>query len=193
MLKLGFVSIILLTFSALGPTSEADAATYGYLGNPFDNITDVDPPAGSYETSMSVTGSVVFADELASNLIFQDVTASVQSFSMTDGRLPIDTGNSSDFSFFLSTDGDGNIASWALFAQSQDFVAGLQQVHEIVTRTGGSQFDRGLIIVSEGPSEVGRDIAISGPDVGSWSLVPEPGTALLLGMGLAALGARRRA
>lgn len=155
---------------------------------------------------MSVSGVLEFSTELADNLTFQDVTGSVQSFSMNDGRLEISSVNSSDFSVFLATDLDGNITSLFLFAQSLDFVDGLDQVHEIVTRSGGgSDFDRVLIIVSDVGIEAGRDIAIASPPVGSWTLVSAPVPSihpialytlvpgLLIGIGLLAIRRSARA
>jgi hypothetical protein len=160
-------------FLASAPIARA-VAVYTYDGNVFDNIRDEDPPAGSYDTSMKVTGSVTFESELAPNRVFGDVTADVVSFVLDDGRLSIDSldAATTDFSFFVSTDLEGKIVNWAIFAEALRFLGEQQlETHQIVSRTGGSAFDRGLLFVEEMDSLLGTDHGLNG-NPAAWVRVP---------------------
>jgi len=172
--RLGLAVLIgLAGFLASAPIARA-VAVYTYDGNVFDNIRDEDPPAGSYDTSMKVTGSVTFESELAPNLVFGDVTADVVSFVLDDGRLSIDSLDTAttDFSFFASTDFEGTIVNWIIFAQAQRSPGAQQlETHEIVSRTGGSAFDRGLLFVEEMDSLLGTDHGLN-DNPAAWVRVP---------------------
>ena len=95
------------------------------------------------------THAVDFVDgPLAPNLVFGDVTADVIAFAFDDGRGSIRDSDplTTDFSFFVATDGTGAIVSWSAFAESQEDLGGqVRRTHQIVTRTGGSALDRGIL------------------------------------------------
>lgn len=174
------VCLSLLGFLAMAPQAAAQAI-YGYAGNNFEamNITDEDPPAGTYDTSMQVTGAVTFASPLAPNLVFGDVTADVIAFVLDDGRGSIRDSDptTTDFSFFVGTDATGVIVSWAIFAEAQEDLGGqVVQTHQIVSRTGGAALDRGIILVDDlsgmGSVRLGTDIAFTGTPT-SWALLEE--------------------
>src|SRR5262245_22669856 len=89
---------------------------YTYTGNNFTVIfAHSSPPAGSYTTSMNVTGSFTLGSSLLPNLSNADITASLLSYSFFDGRGTIDE---SDTLFFknvtVSTDLAGNISTWSV-------------------------------------------------------------------------------
>ena len=75
---------ILLIVSSFYP---ARASTvYTYTGNFFNEFVNQNPPSGTYDASMRVTGSFEVATPLAPNLSFQDIKADVLHFSFFDGR-----------------------------------------------------------------------------------------------------------
>ncbi len=178
------------------PMAARGQAVYEYTGNPFDSITDEEPPAGTFDTMMRVSGSVTFALPLAPNLAATDVTADVIDYELDDGRQTIDPTIDTDFSFLVGTDANGDITTWALFAQVMQILDGsLVQTHEIVSRTTAGGFDRGLRFVEDESTQLGTDIGLVGGN-GAWMMVPEPGSSSLLSAAFFALcgvGSRARA
>ena len=107
---ISFTFAIFIGIAALGlTTSPAKALViYSYTGNNFDTIDDFTPPAGSYDTSMSVSGSFTLAALLPSLFPVTDIRADVLSYSFSDGRQTLDDGNSTVSNFIMSTASDGS-------------------------------------------------------------------------------------
>jgi MYXO-CTERM domain-containing protein len=76
------------------------------------------------------------------------------------------------FSFFVATDFEGTIVNWSIFAEAQQSLGGqLLETHQIVSRTGGSALDRGILFVDDMGSRLGTDIGLNGTP-GSWARAP---------------------
>jgi len=156
----------------LAPTAAA-LEIYTYTGNTYDSVS------GSYTTSMRITGSIQTPVPLGPNLILQDVSAGILSYSFNDGLQTLAGGTPAAASFLFSTDAAGVIVDWTV-------------------QLSGSPG----AIVSNGPPVPGSDIIDSGSGLGgfgrvtgtgsgataqgSWVhvFVPEPSTAGLLLLGL---------
>src|SRR5262245_27171784 len=190
--------LLVVTLPLFVSTTEASAdVTYEYMGKDFDTIIDATPPAGTYTTSMRVTVSFTVSTPLAPNMPFSRIVDSLLSYSFNDGRNTISTADI--LNVRVSTNASGAIDHWVVAAGIGDipYSAGLQLLtistdnHAIPGDPGGdfgetdvclpddcltTQFDRGSVV----------------GELGTWSLVPEPSTDILLASGLAVLGFRRR-
>ena len=156
-------------------------ATYVYEGNFFDTVGDSDFISGSYHTSMRVTVELTLPAPLGPNLEFEIVTDQILSGTLSDGRQTF-----TDIVAAFSTDAAGDITAWAvtiplLLPQTRD-AGTLRDVEQAIIPTQDYGFIRSSII----PGGDGASITDA---PGTWTLVPEPATALLLGTGLALLGA----
>jgi hypothetical protein len=188
------VAILLL---GLGESARA-TAIYEYAGNFYDTISDTTPPAGTYTTSMRVTGRLSLASPLLPDQPLQDISGSLLGFSFSDGRSTLDDTNSSLIQIDIRTDAQGDISDWIVkaFTDSAPFAAAGDRNAEIITAR--SYVDLGSIgectAASAGMcTTAGLDSAsatLAGP--GTWTLVPEPSSALLLGGGLLVLACRGR-
>ena len=180
LLGLGCVSAVL--FIGLIPGLSAPAwavAVYTYTG---DDFTAVVSP---YTTSDHVTVSMTLSSPLAPNQASQSVTPSA--ISMQDGVQTLDLSNSTLEVASFSTV-SGTIASWDV-----------NLVDTTVSGSGGHPF---ILTQTSGVGGAAEDAGVDGFGgqgiqhinlPGVWSLVPEPGTATLVAMGLIAIaGVRRR-
>ena len=177
---------------------------YTYTGNTYNNLTfpDPNPPAGTYTNTMRVTVSFTLAAALGLSMGFAEVFPT--SFSLSDGRqtITMDTPLIATQFFKVSTGPTGEIDTWSVALATELFpIVGLiQQV--IFTDNDSTENariqDSGIIVeVVEGLEglETPVDRARTDNDPGVWtatSVVPEPGSLLLLGSGLAGLGFFRR-
>lgn len=148
---------------------------------------------------MTVTAVVVLPDVIPANSS-KNWAFEALSYSFNDGRFTLDNTNSTA-GLQLTTDSDGDIVTWnialtTLEGLTSDLEMG-EQVNSILSRNiASSQFEYGqfseCLDVRDGSC---RTTAIDAGRVltlGTWTLVPEPGTALLLGMGLAGFSVRRQ-
>jgi hypothetical protein len=125
--------------SFAGSVHATTLSTYEFTGPLFTATQDLDPPAGSYTTSMRVTGSFT-APTLPANIGLVDILGSIVDFSFTDGRRTMGPGDiSSVYSFFrVATDAAGEISSWwiALETDFPLYVYNLgDQQNRIILRT----------------------------------------------------------
>lgn len=180
------VAALFVVLSSAGAAHAA--ATYTYSGNGFDTFKDTPNIPGQYTTSDSVQGFFTVADPLAGGLRGSNVTGSVQTFSFTDGRQTFtETSTLSRELFQISTDATGAIIAWNVILESRNQVHPLDTINTVFY--GATVRDRGQQLFSNAIIDEG---VISGSP-GIWSVViPEPGTALLFGLGLAGLASSRR-
>jgi len=181
----------------LALSSSASATTiYNYAGLNFTIITpDQNPPAGTYTTSMSVSGNFEIAVPLGANFASSDISASVLSYSFTDGRSVLTDLNSSISLFTVATDASGTITSWQVQVDSPLATAVGQIQRTIGTQTTSDAGNVSQCLTASGGSclSYGADNAIVNvPGGGSWT-IPEPTTASLMALGLVGLALRRRA
>ncbi|TDR18317.1 hypothetical protein [Marinicella litoralis] len=105
--------IISVVFLLLSVGSVSAQVTYTYQGTAFDQF---DPP---YTANSRVVGSIELADALPENSTL-DLTNSIQGFSFTDGVATRDQSNSILCQFDVTTNSQGNIASWTLYIRQSD-------------------------------------------------------------------------
>jgi hypothetical protein len=178
---------------------------YSYVGNPYTEISlDQDPPSGTYTASMMVTASFVLSTPLAPNLPFTDISGSPEllSFSINDGRR---TYSSLDQlgTLEISTNPLGEVFGWNVSAGIGFFGGEVgDEFGGVLTRSLPSLPSATDDADIEVCSAVGgtanlfcvestRDRAVNFDQPGVWTVVPEPSTALLMGVGLAAIARRR--
>lgn len=96
-------------------TANAQAvAIYAYTGTTFTNITDNNPPSGTYDTTMKISGSFQ-VDTAFGPMAVTDITGLITAFSFFDGRNLLTEANAEIATASISIDGSGNILNWTLF------------------------------------------------------------------------------
>ena len=194
----------LLLGALLVLSAQAGASTtYVYTGKPYTSIVndtqlfggpvtgDIVP--GTYDTSMSVTGSVELENALGANLLsFVAPPTTVLNFSFFDGRNTIDKKSANQQGFNFSTDAQGKIVGWSL--QLIDGDPSLQ--------TAGRNFISSSILGDVGEIDTSFFPIVSTSDraqsfgLGVWSVqvttVPVPPSLWLLGPTIVGLGLARR-
>jgi hypothetical protein len=170
-----------LLLSILVGSSAHAIATYQYTGNPF---SDFQPP---YSAANFVTVTMTLAEPLGPNLpCCASAPPSVLSLSISDGlhTLDLNTPNLDPARVFagFGTDAEGTIIGWSVFLGlfDQSFIT-----------TFSFDFIQPLNAQDVSAIPPGQGAVNSAP--GSWSLVPEPSTGLLVFCGLLGLSGRCRA
>jgi PEP-CTERM motif len=155
-------------------TSASASAIYAYTGNNY--ITT----SGPYTTSMSINGTITLAAPLPGNLVEEDRSADIIALSFDDGVFVIDLSDVPTPFFLVTTDGAGSITGWAL-----GMYYGIGGTQAIGTQNLVPPY---ASPVDQAYFNSGADRGLVESNPGSWALIPEPNTALLLAMGLAGFG-----
>jgi hypothetical protein len=174
--------VLFVVLFCLGSSSGWSTVIYRYTGHHFDEFSNAS--GGPYDNTMNVTVTLEFDTMLPPDLPRTWMVPS--GFSISDGINTIDDTNFTARNVTIGTDSSGMIDDWFVFSYvstASDFwyieTIDSSMIPDLVWDYGGSgypEFDTASI----------RD------DPGSWSVVPEPSTFALVGLGLAALGRTRR-
>jgi len=207
-MKLKFISGALggaLALSCVVAEQARAARVYNYTGLPFaaSHIFDSTPPAGTYTTSMSVTGNVTLQNPLPASLFsLTDVTADVLSFSFSDGRNTITDLNATSFTFFFRTDAVGNIFGWQIVLFNKDptypnVVGSQNRMINIASINDTATITECIQLITDGCiNQIDLGAPSSFQTADGWTVDPVPLPAALPlfagGVGLIGLLARRR-
>lgn len=211
MVRVVLLATVALTFSLTAAKTASAMAIYSYVGDNFTSVEDVDPPAGSYTTSMNASGYFTLVAPLSANHPWGDsLISSVLDYSFFDGRNTLTPSNSSLVYLNIGTDGLADVVEWlvevvevpASPVDVGDFRAhmGILNFDYLSTSGFGDEARIEECTAASGGNctawsdESGEtDHAWINTSVGSWTLVPEPSTAALLMLALTMLAARPRA
>lgn len=194
--RAAYVAVPALVVSvALLATPARGAWVQMYTGNAFTFVNDETPPAGTYDTSMSIDASFTFGSALAPNLLTEDVAASVLTFSVSDDRNTLTDGTGANIAFFtVSTDAVGTITEWNFGVSLGDPLMSVGD-QSFAISSNSTQFDLAVILeCTVSPcgfgGSVNADFALAPP--GTWAgtevAVPEPSALALFAIGLVGLG-----
>jgi len=108
-----FVFSAVLLFAIAAPTAKA-GTTYTYAGNPYNTCSGTYCTGGPY--ALSVTFTTTLTGSALASLPLTDITATITSFTITDGSgLIINTvisGTTNYKDFQIATDASGNLVGW---------------------------------------------------------------------------------
>jgi hypothetical protein len=179
---LAFPAALILTMPLMA------ASIYTYTGNDFTTAT-----GPGLTTSDSISGSFTVATPLAANL--DQVSITPISFSFTDGADVFSSSSPniavcscSPLFTDISTNASGNIINWDI-----SFTLGELGSTSMNTEDANLGVIRGIVIEDSANFDNSEgDTASNSNDAGHWttetaSAAPEPGSLVLLGMGLAGL------
>lgn len=180
--------------AALAAPLSSAQVTYTYTGNNFTNFQYGEPPAGAYDTSMSVSGSFQVASAFTP---FVGYNITPLSYSFSDGRNVFSSASPAGYAYFeIVTNASGQIDWWNIQLRDEPSMGNIRQIMTGSPAISTGQ-DSGVIQVNSDGS-VSFDTAWINSQPGSWSAavtpVPEPDTyaMLLAGLGLLGFAARRR-
>ena len=207
------LALILISAISLA-SSSAFAASYTYTGNFYSGFEGF-----LFGTFNNVQASLSFDAPLEANRTLADVQA-VAGFTLTmsgwggltlssDGQVtgPANTQGGwllNNVSAQVATDSDGRISAWDLGMMAYDSLGNgghwisSSSSATLLSLPGGSQLAFDYVYDAAGFGGPGDQAGFAPVAAGVWvdtvdrSLVPEPGTALLMGLGLAGLAAQRR-
>jgi hypothetical protein len=193
-------SLALAMVLALASHSTTKADTiYTYTGNNYTTIEDPTLPAGSYTTSMRLTGSFTLANSLPGGLtnetIKNGLTGIVLDYSFTDGRNTFTAANSgAGASFLVSTDATGAITDWTIQVNIGSVVPIGQQILFFQTNLNGDIAQIVQCTQQEGSSciTISADTGAT-QTAGTWHIaspspVPLPAPLFLLAAALGCVG-----
>ena len=157
-------------------TASNATATSQYTGNSFSELAQ-----SPYMTADFVTMTITLRDALGANTNLVIGDGNLITLSANDGVQTLDLNTASlTPNFLISTDAQGNIDQWFVVLDGGAFT-GIDTVNIAETAFDSAQT----------PFAGGGAVAI-GNNPGTWALIPEPGTATLLAMGLVAMAGARR-
>jgi hypothetical protein len=105
----------------LSPYLASATTVYTYIGNPYDILSDQNPPAGSYDNTMYVSGSFTVASPLAANLVSVAITPT--SYTFSDGRTTFASTSPCGGCFTsFSTNAVGAITDWQISLSATSYV-----------------------------------------------------------------------
>lgn len=144
-MKRFILALLAATSCAIG--TSALAQTYTYTGNNYTSAS------GSYDTGMSVTGEFTTAAALAPNLVAQDITGLILTFTFSDGVTTITEadGALADFNTIpgatVSTDASGDIIEWSFFARDVPLATAIGEFNDIIAtaNTAAAVVDQGAV------------------------------------------------
>lgn len=183
------IVLAVLVATGFGPASQSNAAVYSYTGQPYSETT------GIYTTNDFLTVEIETDSPLAPGLDLLDISSNIVSYSAFGGNQILTPENSFITWAFFSTNPQGEITSWRLYlSQPYEF----RTREEMLTQSGATfppltdQLRTNECIVGQPSCFAGvRARNFSTPGTWSQTLVPEPSTALLVGLGLTVIGSSR--
>ncbi len=197
---------VLIAFSLAIAAPSTATVIYHYTGVPFTHFLDETSPSGSFTTSDFVSVTLEFAAPLAADSPPQDVEPNLLSFRVSDGRSTLTDSSAVLSAFVVGTDAFGAIDEWYISAQGFLFeptsVGEQAPLISTTNQPNAQNADYGNLfectaVTGEGVcTAAGTDLGsvefVAGSNAGTWTVIPEPTTALLLGLGLMGLGVSRR-
>lgn len=186
-----FALVVLASFTWLAAATGAGASViYQYVGAPYLLVEDEPIPAGAYTTDMHITGRFEFAELLSPGVAQDDFE--VLRYELSDGRVTLDESNSSLSFTNVDVDANGLITHVQFWAMSQA-MNGVGSHGSQIVSTGGfnlefASFAECIAEPCSSNEDFSSDFAqsFSSHAVG-WSIIPEPSTGLLFGLGLLGL------
>lgn len=178
--------------AVLAPHLSSAQVTYTYTGNHFALFQDSEPPAGSYNTAMSVSG---FFEVATAFTPFVGYNFTPLSYAFTDGRNLFSSASPAGTAYFeIVTNASGEIDWWNIQLRDDPAPGYVRQIMTGSPAALTGQDSGTVQVATEGGASFDTGWVNSQP--GSWTVaaVPEPGTSALLLAGLILPGftARRR-
>ncbi len=193
-----YVLLMTMLFLVATSTGTASAAVvYEYQGAPYFAA------APEYSPSDSVSIQITLDNDFDSNLVEADLRTEVLDYVYSDGVNVFTPGDGPPLAVFtVSTDAEGVLEEWLFTLGGVELPFPPGQVNFSSASPGAVDFERGLVCVIQtvvmgdcgfDPSQT-PSLRYRAIPPGTWSqvVIPEPETVVLLGLGLLALGRRRK-
>jgi hypothetical protein len=194
--KNSMLAACMLALFLLSAERVAAATIYTYTGNSYDFTGDSPFISGSYDTSMSVSGSFTLAAPLAPNTV-QFVESTVLSFSFSDGRTTISNANAylPGTAILIGTGNLGEVTLWSIILADAPAPTALGEQRALIQSDLVADFPEisACISIVQGSCLINADFAFA-LTPGTWSIsetpevVPLPATLPFFATGLGALG-----